>query len=360
MVIPSINKCFIRDFYRAIIKNNFKFSKLNLAVSTPYISVIIPVYNRTLYVGEAINSVLNQTLDKDKYEIIVVTNVDLPEREGVKIIKSNERWLGPKIAEGIEEAKGEVISLLEDDDLFLPNKLEIIYKIFRDNNKIGLVKNPIKWMNELGKEWLDPLPKEPKIVSHENLKLSMLSEIVGKYKVGFNNSSMSFRKRDIKEYLTYLSEIKLIADKFIGLLFLFTSQIVIWNQPLSIYRVSLNSATYKMANLDQYIQHTSYFKRLIYEDYSTLHKALKNSSFSELLEKSIKYEKVALRLWSNNTNEVRVTLKDVLDAVPIYDPKFPKLMILLAYWASFMPYSLKKKLIFERFYKKELRNLKFM
>jgi len=57
----------------------------------PYISVIIPVYNSIQYVWEAINSVLNQSLDKDKYEIIIVSNTDLQEREGVKIIKSNER-----------------------------------------------------------------------------------------------------------------------------------------------------------------------------------------------------------------------------------------------------------------------------
>jgi len=85
----------------------------------PYISVIIPAYNRIQYIGEAVNSVLNQTLSRDKYEIVVVTNMDLPDREGVKIIKSNERWQGPMIIQGIEEARGEVIALLDDDDLFL-------------------------------------------------------------------------------------------------------------------------------------------------------------------------------------------------------------------------------------------------
>jgi len=48
---------------------------------------------------------------------------------------------GPKFAQAIEEAKGEVILLLDDDDLFLPNKLETIYKIF-ENDKVGLVKTP--------------------------------------------------------------------------------------------------------------------------------------------------------------------------------------------------------------------------
>jgi len=45
--------------------------------------------------------------------------VDLPDRERVRIIKSKGRWLGPKIAQAIEEAKDEVISLFEDDNLLL-------------------------------------------------------------------------------------------------------------------------------------------------------------------------------------------------------------------------------------------------
>jgi len=194
----------------------------------PYISVIIPVYNHTQYIGEAINSVFSQTLHRDKYELILVTNVDLPEREGVRIIKSNEKWQGPKIAQGIEEAKGEVISLLDDDDLFLPNKLETIYKIF-ENDKVGLVKNPIKWVNEQGKKWLDPLPREPITLANKDLNIDKLSEAISKYKVGFNSSSLSFRKMDILNYLDYLKEVKLVIDAFIGFLFLFTSQVVIWN-----------------------------------------------------------------------------------------------------------------------------------
>ena len=40
----------------------------------PYISVIITAYNRKEYLLDAINSVINQTLDKKYYEIIVIKN----------------------------------------------------------------------------------------------------------------------------------------------------------------------------------------------------------------------------------------------------------------------------------------------
>ena len=38
------------------------------------ISVIIVAYNRKMYVKQAVESALNQTYDKNKYEIIVVKN----------------------------------------------------------------------------------------------------------------------------------------------------------------------------------------------------------------------------------------------------------------------------------------------
>lgn len=43
----------------------------------PIISVIITLYNRTQFVREAIESVIKQTLNKDLYEIILVSNIPL-------------------------------------------------------------------------------------------------------------------------------------------------------------------------------------------------------------------------------------------------------------------------------------------
>ena len=310
----------------------------------PYISVIIPVYNRTQYVGEAINSVLNQTLSRDKYEIIVVSNVDLPEREGVRIIKSNERWQGPKFAQGIEEAKGEIISILDDDDLFLPNKLEVVYKVFKENEKVGLFKNPIKWANELGKEWLDPLPREPIMLTSKDLIEAI------RYKVWFNSSSLSFRKRDILNYLDCLKEVKLIIDAFIGFLFLFTSKAVVWNQPLSIYRVLSISTSRKLSSLYQYIEHESTLERIAYEDYMTLYKALGSE-----VEKIVNYQKLITKLWSKEP--IKLSLKEALNSLPLDDPKASKLKILSLYFASFLPYFM-KKVVYKRFYEKELKKLK--
>jgi Glycosyltransferases involved in cell wall biogenesis len=108
----------------------------------PFISVIITAHNRREFLLEAVNSALNQTLPKDEYEIIVVKNFEderidkFLEEHGVRNIVTNEGPLGAKIARGVEESKGEIISFLEDDDLWLPQKLEKVKQVFQDENVI--------------------------------------------------------------------------------------------------------------------------------------------------------------------------------------------------------------------------------
>jgi len=110
------------------------------------ISVIVTEYKRRGYLIHALRSVFNQTLNREKYEVIVVKNEENKEvdeyarKNGAKVIISSEKWLGPKIAQGLEEAKGDIIALLEDDDMFTQDKLENIYAIFK-NEKVSEVRN---------------------------------------------------------------------------------------------------------------------------------------------------------------------------------------------------------------------------
>jgi len=325
----------------------------------PYISVIITVYNRTQYVNEAINSVLNQSLNKEKYEVIIVSNIDLPEREGVKIIKSNEKMLGPKFTEGIINAKGEVISILEDDDLFLPKKLEVVYNAFKNDEKLGLLKNPIIYRNEYGDEWTSVVPKEPIIVTPEDLNPDKISELISKYEVGFQNSSMSFRKSFIEDHLSYLREIKYAgSDRFIGLLFLFRYKVMIWNDPLSIYRVETTSASHKLSSLDYFIQQTNNYLKIEHEDDMVTYRAIRGTGFENLFERYMNYKKIMMKIWSNKPSEIKINWKEILNARPLDNLGLSRWRVLSYYLISYFPFFLKKKIIFERNYKRELEKNK--
>jgi len=102
------------------------------SADTSDVSVIIPYYNREEFIDEALQSVLTQTLKP--LEIIVVNDCSressrryLDRYAGVCTIldlKVNVGLSGSRNA-GIRAASGQFIALLDDDDYWLPQKLEL-------------------------------------------------------------------------------------------------------------------------------------------------------------------------------------------------------------------------------------------
>lgn len=105
------------------------------------VSVIIPTYNRSDFIDKAINSVLNQTYSNIEIIIVDDNGKDTPARKAMteKMRKyeefSNIRYLkniknmGGALARnvGIQESSGQYITFLDDDDEYLPNKVEVQY-----------------------------------------------------------------------------------------------------------------------------------------------------------------------------------------------------------------------------------------
>lgn len=93
------------------------------------VSILIPVYNCSEYIGAAIESVLAQTFQN--FEIIVVD--DGSEDETASVVKTYKEvqyiyqpHQGVAVARNraLQEASGKWISFLDADDLILPSKLE--------------------------------------------------------------------------------------------------------------------------------------------------------------------------------------------------------------------------------------------
>lgn len=118
------------------------------------VSVIISTYKRPSKVIRAINSVLNQTYknieilviddnnDKDKFRKLTqdVLQKYITEKKIIYIKHKNNKGLPAARNTGINKAKGEFISFLDDDDEFLPVKIESQLKIFKNaKDNIGLV-----------------------------------------------------------------------------------------------------------------------------------------------------------------------------------------------------------------------------
>ena len=105
------------------------------------VSVIIPVYNTSLYLEECIQSVMNQTLkeieiicidDKSTDGSLALLRKMEKEDERIHVIPLEENG-GQSIARniGVEKARGEFIQFVDSDDWIAEETLEILYNEMR-------------------------------------------------------------------------------------------------------------------------------------------------------------------------------------------------------------------------------------
>lgn len=100
-------------------------------------SVIIPSYNHSRYIGEAIQSVLNQTLPP--YEIIIIddgskdASVAICEEwvsrdRRIKLVVQDNTGAHAAINRGLKMSKGDYIAILNSDDVYETNRFEVLLK----------------------------------------------------------------------------------------------------------------------------------------------------------------------------------------------------------------------------------------
>lgn len=111
----------------------------------PKLTVITPVYNAEEFLGETIESVLNQTYENFEYLLIDDCSTDssaaiikkYEEKDArIKYIKLNENS-GAAVArnKGLEKARGRYIAFVDSDDIWYPEKLEKQLAFMQENNR---------------------------------------------------------------------------------------------------------------------------------------------------------------------------------------------------------------------------------
>jgi len=126
---------------------------------SPKVSIVIPVYNGSIYLSEAIDSALMQTYKN--IEVIVVNDGSTDGGKSDQIAKSYGDKIRYFIKEnggvssalnvGVNEMTGEYFSWLSHDDVYFPEKIERQIDFIRSNPGTKLVTSNFVFIDEHGK-----------------------------------------------------------------------------------------------------------------------------------------------------------------------------------------------------------------
>jgi glycosyltransferase involved in cell wall biosynthesis len=113
---------------------------------TPSVSVILPAYNAADWVGEAVESVLDQEFTD--FELIAVNDgstdgtgdiLEALSDSRMKVLHQNNRGLSATRDVARSHARGSVLSFIDSDDRWRPSKLRREMDIFNSEPSVGVV-----------------------------------------------------------------------------------------------------------------------------------------------------------------------------------------------------------------------------
>ena len=128
--------------------------------SKPLVSVVMPAFNVEKYIGEAVESILNQTF-KD-FELIIIDDastdntLSIAENYAKKdtriiIVKNSKNLqIAVSLNKGINLAKSGIIARMDPDDISYPDRLRIQYEYIKRHPKIAVVGANMMIMNREG------------------------------------------------------------------------------------------------------------------------------------------------------------------------------------------------------------------
>lgn len=125
------------------------------------VSVIIPTYGRNDFLKRAIDSVVAQTYknieiivindnqpSSDVYRDVIRICEHYINKANIRLLKTNGREGGGCARNiGCQNATGEYLAFLDDDDIYLPNKIEKQLE-FTVNNELDMSFQDIIWLDE--------------------------------------------------------------------------------------------------------------------------------------------------------------------------------------------------------------------
>lgn len=221
---------------------------------TPFVSVIIPTFNYAQYIGEAINSVLNQDYAKDGIEIIVVDDGSTDNTKEVLsgfIANGTVRYFfqqnqGKASAtnKAVQETSGKYIFNLDADDYFLPGKINRTIEVFESDESIVHVASPAQLFNQQKQavQGVETLPARILQTKTDGLKLLQFFYCNN---ILYGGGSTYAARAGVLKTIQIPAAVDMYIDEFLMLAVLPFGKSYFFREPLSVWRV--HSSNYSVA-----------------------------------------------------------------------------------------------------------------
>jgi glycosyltransferase involved in cell wall biosynthesis len=150
-------------------------------INNPIISVIMPAYNASLYIKEAVNSIINQTYPH--FELLICDDgssdntieiINSIQDPRIQLFRNNKNLGNLKTTNFLfSKCKGEYIAIQDADDFSFPTRLEICILEFKKDQKLGLIGTNYMRTNN----FLEPLSCGLLPLSNEEIQNSLEKEV---------------------------------------------------------------------------------------------------------------------------------------------------------------------------------------
>ncbi len=207
-------------------------------MKAPFFTVLIDSYNYGEYIEEAVSSALAQDFPAEQREILVVddgSTDNTQERlrkfgEAIRYLRKPNGGQASAFNFGFEHARGEVIALLDADDVWLPAKLGRIYEAFEQHPAAGMVYHRVHlWdgTEEIsGDTYFIPVSGRVPEDRRTLLQYPMMA-----------TSCLAFRREALQKLLPVPESLRFQADAYLTALVIFVAPVAAVPEYLGKYRL---------------------------------------------------------------------------------------------------------------------------
>lgn len=210
----------------------------------PEFSIIMSVFNGEKFIAQAIESVLNQTFTD--FEFIIINDGSTDSTEGLVQANSDRRiknftlphmGLAKALNSGLAKSTGRLISRIDADDWWEPNKLEKQLNFLNANPSYFFVSSGRICINVEGKKFVECEPDH-------DLDYTKLKDKLGCFNV-ICHSSVVFKREILTSTGYYAETIPYCEDYEYWVRILFTNKGYSLGQALVHYRIHPNMLSIK-------------------------------------------------------------------------------------------------------------------